>query len=125
LNTYDVMFIFPATKNDEEFTKLQEAVTGEITRLGGTIERTDKMGRRSFARILGKASTDGLYLRLWIKLEATAIDPLLARFRLNEDIFRVQVRRLEGGVPPPAPPRAPSDSRSDSAMMEAGRYGEP
>lgn len=124
MNTYDMLMIFPVTKTEDEYDKLLETVTGEVTRAGGNVVRTDRMGRRPFARQLGKAA-DGLYARLWIKLPPTHVDALQARFHLIEDIFRFQIRRIEGEVPPPAPPKPLVDARADAGAMEGARYGEP
>lgn len=99
MNTYDIMFIFPVTLTDEVFEKLLEQVTHEIERLNGSVARLDRMGRRPFVRPLRKRS-EGLYARLWAKLGPGQVDHLLARLKLIEDVVRVQVRRLEGDVPP-------------------------
>ncbi|MCE9613715.1 MAG: 30S ribosomal protein S6 [Lentisphaerae bacterium] len=125
MNTYDTMFIFPATMTDEAFDKVLETIQHEITRLEGTVERTDRMGRRPFARTLSKR-TEGLYARMWIKMNPAQNDALLARLKLIEDIVRVQVRRLEGGVPPPVVrSAAPALEHVRSASVEGLGDGEP
>ncbi len=117
MNTYDIMFIFPSTLVDEAFDKQFEAAQAEITKLGGTVVRSERMGRRSFARPINKRG-DGLYGRVWVKLDAVHVDGLVGRYNLNEEILRVQVRKLDGDVPPVAPPRPVMAS-------EGSHYGEP
>lgn len=105
MKTYDMLFIFPSLLTDEGLDKTMESIQQEITRLGGSVERVDRMGRRSFARPILKKD-DGIYVRLWIQLDPANSAALLARLKFNEDILRVQVRRLEGGVPPVVVPQA-------------------
>lgn len=104
MKTYDMLFIFPSLLTDEGLDKALESIQQEITRLGGSVERVDRMGRRSFARQIQKKD-DGLYVRIWILLDPAQSAALLARLKFNEDIMRVQVRRLEGGVPPVTAPQ--------------------
>lgn len=120
LNTYDIMFIFPATLTDEQYDKLFETAQAEITRVGGTVARTERMGRRPYARPIAKR-VEGLYGRAWAKIDPTQIDALTARYNLNEEIVRVQIRRLQGDVPPVTTRTLPV---GDGRSSEGSRYGE-
>ncbi len=103
MKTYDVMFIFPSLITDEGLEASLESIRKELERLGGTIERLERLGRRTFARPIAKRE-DGLYVRLWMQLDPEQSSAFLQRLKLNEDIVRVQVRRLDAGMPvtPPA-----------------------
>ena len=99
MNTYDIVFIFPPTLTDEEHEKLIGAITHEIEKLGGTVPQVERMGRRPFARMLDTKS-EGLYTRFGVKLDPAQVEHLNARMRLMEQIFRVQIRKLDGELPP-------------------------
>ena len=91
LKKYDALFIFPGTTKDETLGQTVEKTTAEITRLGGTIEETDMtMGRRNFARKMHKKD-NGIYVKVRFLLAAASVAELRARYRLNEDVFRVQI----------------------------------
>jgi len=90
LKKYNALFIFPGTTKDEALDQTVEKTTAEITRLGGTVENTETMGRRNFARQMQKRD-HGIYVKVRFQLAAGSIAELKARYRLNEDIFRVQI----------------------------------
>ena len=90
LKKYDALFIFPGTTKDEAVEQTVEKTNTEITRLGGTIESTEIMGRRNFARQMQKRDS-GIYVKVRFQLAAASVAELRARYRLNEDVFRVQI----------------------------------
>ena len=90
LKKYDALFIFPGTTKDEALNQTVEKTTSEITRLGGTVENTEIMGRRNFARQMQKRD-HGIYVKVRFQLAAGSLAELRARYRLNEDVFRVQI----------------------------------
>ncbi len=91
MKKYEGLFIFPATTKDEELDSAIATCTAEIAALGGTFEAAEKLGRRQFARPMNK-QTSGVYVKLPLELDADKITPLLARYKLNDRIFRVQIR---------------------------------
>jgi len=90
LKKYDALFIFPGTTKDDALNQTVEKTTAEITRLGGTVENTEIMGRRNFARQMQKRD-HGIYVKVRFQLAAANVAELRARYRLNEDVFRVQI----------------------------------
>lgn len=92
MNTYEGLFIFADTMKDEELAEALERVTAEIGRQGGSVLGTKKLGRRSFARPMKKRDA-GIYLRMVFSLAPNKVTPLQARFKLSEDVFRVQITR--------------------------------
>jgi ribosomal protein S6 len=79
---------------DEELKTEVERVEKEITRLNGRMVGTELIGRRSFARTMQKKEA-GVYARLGFEMDPAATSALLARFRLNEGIFRIQLTRVK------------------------------
>lgn len=92
MNKYEAMIIFPESMKEEMLDGALEKVAGEVEKLGGRVENKTRMGRRVFARLL-KKHAGGQYAVLGFFLDGSKIAPLQARFKLNEDIFRVQVVR--------------------------------
>ena len=92
MNTYEGLFIFADTLKDEELTELQDRALAEVERQGGKVLGTKRLGRRSFARTMNKKDS-GIYVRAVFELAPEKVTPLIARYNLSEDIFRVQVTR--------------------------------
>jgi ribosomal protein S6 len=95
------MFIFLLDLGEEARDKVVDGIREEISKLDGNVLRTESLGRRTFARPL-KKQEEGYYVRLHVELGPEAIDALLARFKLNPDIFRLQILRAPAGseLPP-------------------------
>ncbi len=92
MNTYEGLFIFADTLKDDELTAVQESAMAEVDRQGGKVLGVKKLGRRSFARPMSKKDS-GIYVRAVFELAPEKVTPLLARYNLSEDVFRVQVTR--------------------------------
>jgi len=92
LNTYEGLFIFPELLNDEELEAARTHVLGEIERQGGRVLGVRKLGRREFARPLAKQRS-GFFVRTVFELDGGKVALLRARYRLSDDVFRVQITR--------------------------------
>ncbi len=90
MNKYEAVFIFPEALKDVE--EALGKVRAEIKKLGGDVDSTTRLGKRAFARRM-KKQEGGHYVIMTFQLGADQIKPLLARFKLNEEIFRVQIIR--------------------------------
>ncbi len=90
LKKYDGLFIFAGSLKDEALEKTVDRTTAEIVRLGGTIDETEVLGRRSFARPMKKRD-NGVYVRVRFQIEPAQLVALRERYRLNDDVFRVQM----------------------------------
>ena len=88
---YEGLFIFSDSLHDEELQKILERVRGEIVKLDGNVQGTQMLGRRSFSRPMKKKES-GQYVRIDFTLEKPEnMQALLARLKLNEDVFRAQI----------------------------------
>jgi ribosomal protein S6 len=92
LNTYEGLFIFDDTLKDEELSAVQDKALAEIERQGGSVLGAKRLGRRNFARPMAKRQS-GNYVRAIFNLDPNNVTPLLARYKLSEDVFRVQITR--------------------------------
>lgn len=90
MNTYEGLFIFPELLTDEELEAARSHVLAEIERNGGKILGQRRLGRREFARPLGKQRS-GVYVRVVFELDGDKVPVLHARYRLSDDVTRVQI----------------------------------
>lgn len=90
MNKYEAMIIFRESLKDTEWDEAVDAVRADIEKLGGSLTSCTRLGKREFARTM-KKQTAGHYALLAIQLDGAAVSPLLARLKLNEQVFRVQV----------------------------------
>lgn len=94
LKPYEALFILAETVRDENVEDFAAKARSEIERLGGVIEQTLPMGRRPFALPLHKRE-GGVYLRIDFQMDPAKLPGLQPRFRLNENIFRMQLVCVE------------------------------
>ena len=124
MNTYEGLFIFADTLKEDEFKEVQDRALAEIERQGGKLLGAKKLGRRSFARAMNKRDS-GIYLRAVFELAPESVTPLLARYNLSEDVFRIQITRGDEksmsmvSEPPPAEP-----AEAEAAPVEAAPAGD-
>jgi small subunit ribosomal protein S6 len=116
LNKYAALFIFPTSLEEEQLDKAVDRACAEIEKLGGKIDGRRILGRRHFARPMKKMEA-GCYVRVVFSADAGVISPVLARYKLNEDVFRVQIVRAEEEVPEEA---AKEKAEADAAATAKG-----
>ena len=86
---YEGLFIFPETLEEVQLDQSIEAVKAELEKLGGTLESSTRLGKRSFARPLRKKKA-GIYVVILFRLEGGQIDALKRRLKLATNVFRSQ-----------------------------------
>ncbi|MDD4102165.1 MAG: 30S ribosomal protein S6 [Kiritimatiellae bacterium] len=94
MKKYDGMYIFANSAKDEVLDKQIEKVCGEITRLSGKVLNTEVFGKKSFARPMHKRES-GVYVKIRFEMDPAQIKTLVARYRLSEEVFRVQVLAVD------------------------------
>ena len=99
MNKYEAMFIFADDLKDEALEGALNRVQAEIKKSGGTVEGMTRMGRKMFGRPLHKREA-GQYILITFTCGGEQISSLLAKYRLNEEVFRVTIMRA-GATPPP------------------------
>ena len=104
MRTYDATFIFLTSMTEDAIEKTLARIGDEVSRFDGTVVSTEAQGRRSFARPMRKQEA-GFYYKVVLSLPPESVDPLLGRFKLIDDIFRVQI--VLGKAPEAAEEEAP------------------
>ena len=91
---YEVVFIVDPTADDDEVTRLTEGFKQVATDQGGTVTKTESMGRRKLAyEILHK--TEGSFVLLEIEGSGKEIAELERRMRVNDRIIRYITVRVD------------------------------
>ncbi len=92
--TYEVMYIGTPETSDEDITKLNEAIEKMITDDGGSIVKTEAMGRRKLAYPINK-KTEGHYTLFEIEGSGQEIAELERRMRVNDTVMRYMTVRVD------------------------------
>lgn len=92
--TYEVMYIAAPETADEDVTKLNDAITQLIEKEGGSIVKTEVMGRRKLAYPI-KKKTEGHYTLFEIEGSGQEIAELERRFRVNDAVIRYITVRVD------------------------------
>ena len=92
--TYEVMYIAAPETADEDVTKLNETIEQLIVKEGGSIVKTELMGRRKLAYPI-KKKTEGHYTLFEIEGSGQEIAELERRFRVNDAVIRFVTVRVD------------------------------
>jgi small subunit ribosomal protein S6 len=91
---YEVVFIVDPTADDDEVTRLTDSLKQIAVDQGGTVTKTESMGRRKLAyEILHK--TEGSFVLLEIEGSGKEIAELERRMRVNDRIIRYITVRVD------------------------------
>ncbi|MCY7376948.1 MAG: 30S ribosomal protein S6 [Pyrinomonadaceae bacterium] len=91
---YEVMYIAAPETADEDVAKLNEAIQQQIERDGGSVSKTEVMGKRKLAYPI-KKKTEGHYTLFEIEGSGQEIAELERRFRVNDTVIRFVTVRVD------------------------------
>jgi len=115
LNNYEALFIFSTSLNEEALETILERIRGEITKLDGNTQGSRVLGKRALARPL-KEREAGQYVKIDFSMEPGGVGALMARFKLDESVFRVQIVRVNN--------KERSATDLESGAKEEKKHGE-
>jgi small subunit ribosomal protein S6 len=92
--TYEIVFIVNPDADDAEVMRLTEAFQKIITDQGGTVTKTEMMGRRQLAYEINH-KRDGVYVLLEVEGSGAEIAELERRMRVNDRILRYMTIRVD------------------------------
>jgi small subunit ribosomal protein S6 len=92
--TYEVIFIIQPDAEDAEVMRLTESVQKIITDQGGTITKTEMMGKRQLAYEINH-KRDGIYVLLEVDGSGREIAELERRLRVNDRVLRYMTVRVD------------------------------
>lgn len=94
MTKYEVMFIVKTTLDENTVKATAESLTSVITEMNGKVENTKEMGQRPLAYPINK-EVNGFYYVLTVEASNEAIAELDRKARLNENIIRHQIIKLD------------------------------
>ena len=94
---YEGLFIFPEVLDEEGLDQAIVRVKEELEKLGGAIESTTRIGKKTFARPLKKQKA-GLYVVMMFNVDGTQLDAFKARLKLSTNVFRHQLVQASEAV---------------------------
>lgn len=92
--TYEVVFIIDPDADEKEVMKLSETVQKIITDQGGSITKTEIIGRRQLAYKIAHKK-EGSYVLLEVEGSGSEIAELERRMRVNDRILRYMTVRVD------------------------------
>ena len=92
--TYEVMFIVDTDITEDDITRLNESLQQVIREQGGTITKSENMGRRQLAYPIGR-KTEGHYVLFEVDGSGREIAELERRMRVNDQVLRYITVRVD------------------------------
>jgi len=106
LNRYEGLFIFAGSLRDESLDAAVKRVRDEVPKFDGAVINTEHLGKRTFARPL-RERMSGQYVRIIFDMAPERVAEFKARFRLVDDVFRIQIVRMKKTEPVEEPAEEP------------------
>ena len=94
MKKYDALYIFVGISKDDALNANLEKALAEVARVGGNVLTTESLGKRMFSRPMSKKDS-GVYVKVRMELDPAKVSELLARYRLVEEVFRVQILAVD------------------------------
>ena len=91
---YEVVFIVDPGTQEEDLTRLTENLRGIVTNGGGTVTKSEVMGRRQLAYSIGR-SNEGIYVLFEIEGSGSEIAELERRMRVSDQVLRYLTVRVD------------------------------
>ena len=92
--TYEVIFIVNPDAADDEVMQLSEGVQKIITGQGGSITKTEMMGKRQLAYEINH-KRNGTYVLLEVEGSGAEIAEVERRMRVNDQVLRYMTIRVD------------------------------
>jgi ribosomal protein S6 len=122
MKKYEALYIFVGIAKDDALNAYLEKALDEVARVGGTVLSTDVIGKRTFSRPMKKRES-GVYVKVRLELDPARIEELVKRYRLVEDVFRVQIlavdERREAKIEAERAARAERQAKKEAAQAAA------
>ncbi len=87
LNAYETMYILSPRLEETAIDALVEKFNQLISKEGGSVEKTDKMGRRRMAYEVNGAK-EGFYVLTQFKAPSKLISELERQFKITDEVVR-------------------------------------
>ncbi len=92
--TYEILYIIDAETSEDDVTRLSDSFQQIITDQGGTITKSEIMGRRSLAYPINR-KTEGIYVLYEVDGSGREIAELERRMRVSDQVVRYITVRVD------------------------------
>ena len=86
---YEGLFILNPPAKEDGIKDIMDKLQKEIEKVGGKVETTQKMDKKSFARVADKRHSSGFYVNYIFEAPETAIETIRTHLRMDEDVLRM------------------------------------
>ena len=94
MRIYETIFILKPDLPDDEADRIVAQMEAIITSSGGTLRKTDRMGRRRLAYLI-RRYREGQYVLLESECEAAAVQEVERRLKVTEPVLKYQTVRVD------------------------------
>ena len=91
---YELVYILPPETTEQQATDLHEQIAGIVSRMNGTIEKTENWGRRKLAYDIGRHK-EGVYLLDVVCGSGELMKELDRRLRVMDQVVRHLIVRVD------------------------------
>jgi small subunit ribosomal protein S6 len=93
MNRYEALLILNSDATDDKIQDIIERLEKDFAKDGAKIEQVQRMERRNFSYAAGELRS-GYYVNFIFESDPSVIDKLLARFKLDTEVYRQHIQRL-------------------------------
>ena len=94
MKKYDGLYIFAGQAKDDILEGMIAKALADVTRLEGKVLAQEVLGLAKFAHPMRKRE-NGVYVQVRFELDPAKVSELVNRYRLVEEVFRVQIRSVD------------------------------
>ena len=91
---YDLVYILPPDTSEQQATEMHEQVAAIVSRMNGTIEKTENWGRRKLAYEIGPHK-EGVYVLEVINGDGDLVKEIDRRLKVIDAIVRHMIVRVD------------------------------
>ncbi len=94
MKQYELLVVYKPNTDAEEIDKLVAKLTSDVETLKGSVNSTDKMGRKKLAYEINNFR-DGFFVNFVISLDESKVADFKRQLRLNDSILRTMFMAYE------------------------------
>jgi len=94
VRSYELVFIVPPDAEGDELSAVVDTVEGLVKRVDGTVARVDPWGLRRLAYPI-QGQWEGQYVLMVLEMEPQSVSELERSLKLNEQVMRHLVVRVD------------------------------
>lgn len=94
MRIYEIVFILKPDLPEEESERIVSQMENVVTSTGGTLRKTDRIGRRRLAYAIRKCR-EGNYVLLEAECEVSTVQEVERRLKVAEPVLKFQTVRID------------------------------